>query len=337
MDNYCTYFDQHYLVRGLALYQSLKQHCAEFQLWVLCMDSVCYQALAKLQLPELHLIALDELERGDADLLRAKANRSLIEYYFTCTPSLPLYIFKHWPELQVITYIDADIFLFADPAPLFRELGDHSVAIVEHRFPRNIRRLEKLGRYNVGWLSFRRDRNGLACLAWWRERCLEWCYDRYEPTRFADQKYLDHWPSLFSGVVILRHKGVNVAPWNITNYRISADSGAVFVDDQPLICFHFHGLKHISERMYDPNLATYKAAATPALLAHVYAPYIQTLRSIAGTASTSNSIRYRGWLASLSRLLRAARGILAREYIFVRDGRLVYLNNQLRFSDLDSL
>ena len=109
---FCTYFDQHYLARGLALYQSIREHCSEFRLWVLCMDDTTYRILTELNLPGVYPIVLEEFERDDEPLKIAKTNRSRIEYYFTCTPSLPLYILNHWPEVGLITYIDADLFFF---------------------------------------------------------------------------------------------------------------------------------------------------------------------------------------------------------------------------------
>jgi len=91
MRYFCTYFDRNYLPRGLALYRSLQCHCPAFQLWVLCMDAACYETLSALALPDVHLIAREDFEAGDEGLLAAKQTRSLIEYYFTCTPSLPLW------------------------------------------------------------------------------------------------------------------------------------------------------------------------------------------------------------------------------------------------------
>ena len=166
--HFCTYFDRHYLTRGLALYRSLKQHCPRFVLWVLCMDKASEDALASRGLPEVRLIALEDFERGDDELLLAKGNRKPIEYYFTCTPSLPLYVLEHWPEVSTITYLDADLYFFADPAPLFEEFAaraDGSMAVVEHRFPPRLRAREQYGRFNVGWLSFRRDEHAQPACA----------------------------------------------------------------------------------------------------------------------------------------------------------------------------
>src|ERR1700736_5427900 len=188
MRNFCTYFDRHYLARALVLYDSLKRNCADFKLWMLCLDEESYTALEKLKLPEVSLISLNELERDDSQLLQAKTNRSLLEYYFTCTPSLPLFIFNRNSDVDLITYLDADLYFFSDVEPLFGEIGNHSVAIIAHRFSKDFRKHEWNGIYNVGWVTFRRDDNGLSCLQWWRDRCIEWCYDRVENNRFAAQK-----------------------------------------------------------------------------------------------------------------------------------------------------
>ncbi len=62
---YCTYFDHHYLLRGLALNHSLEQHCPSYKLFILCLDNACYQRLSELSLPNVRLISLPEFEEGD--------------------------------------------------------------------------------------------------------------------------------------------------------------------------------------------------------------------------------------------------------------------------------
>lgn len=279
MYNFCTYLDQHYLTRGLALYHSLQNHCPEFRLWILCMDHTAQEILAKLNLPDVHPIPLEEFEKNDEPLLRAKQNRSRIEYYFTCTPSLPLYIINHFNHVDLITYLDADLFFFSDPAPLFDELGCGSIAIVGHRFPARLKNLEKYGLYNVGWLSFRNDKIGLECLNWWRNLCLEWCYDRVEEDRFADQKYLDRFPERYGHDVIIQHKGANVGPWNIENYNLHTNGKTVLVDDQPLIFFHFQGFRQIISWVFDWGLGRYGLKMSQELANHIYITYIRALQN----------------------------------------------------------
>jgi len=280
MFNFCTYFDQHYLARGLALYRSLKEYCHPFKLWVLCMDDSAYQILMGLQLSEVHPISLEEFEHNDEPLKNTKTNRTKIEYYFTCTPSLPLYVLNNWVEVDLITYLDADLFFFSSPVPLFEELRDNSISIISHRFSPNLKNFERHGIYNVAWIAFRRDTNGLACLRWWRERCIEWCYDRLEDGKYADQKYLDDWPGRFQNVVVLQHKGANLALWNVANYRIGHQRGNVMVDAQPLIFYHFHGLKKTAPRLYDLGLDDYGVKPSWVLRRNIYAPYIRVLLNI---------------------------------------------------------
>ena len=106
------------------------------------------------------------------------------------------------------------------------ELGSSSVQIVPHRYaPEYLQFEESSGIYNVEWLTFRRDHRGLAALNWWRERCIEWCYDRPEPGRYADQKYLEELPRRFGGVRVLANVGGGVGPWNVSQYRLEAGMG----------------------------------------------------------------------------------------------------------------
>lgn len=338
MLHFCTYFDQHYLSRGLALYLSLKEHCLPFHLWVLCMDRISYEVLTQRSLPGLNPILLTDFEKEDEGLTEAKQSRNRIEYYFTCTPSLPLYIFRHQPEISMITYLDADLFFFDTPAPLFDEIADNSIAVIGHRYARRLNRRSKYGTYNVGWISFRRDEQGLACLNWWREKCLEWCYDRFENGRFADQKYLDAWPSLFDKLVVLKHKGANLAPWNIGNYQIRYCGTKVWVDEQPLVFFHFHGLHQVTPWLYDPNFAGSRAKLTKEIKQHILAPYICALSEVRSLYSpfasedalptgkrielktTGSTQRIRN---TLDKAVCALLSAINRNYLFVRNGRVI--------------
>jgi hypothetical protein len=307
------------------------------------MDHTAYEILEKLHLPGVHPLSLEEFERNDELLLRAKQNRSRIEYYFTCTPSLPLYILSNWPEVDLITYLDADLFFFASPAPLFEELGDGSIAIIGHRFSQHMRHLQKFGIFNVGWLSFRRDDDAFACLYWWRERCIEWCYDREEDGRFADQKYLDDWASRFKNVVVLEHKGANLAPWNVSNYRLYHDkSGILIVDNQPLIFFHFHGLKTITNWLYDPSWIFYSVKSSAILRKKIYAAYLKALIDanidLLGQHNLDSAlceVRYNlkwqrledhsiiGAIRRMRSLLRIGLDILMAKYFLVLGGRVI--------------
>jgi len=278
---FCTYFDSNYLDRGLALYQSLIRHSPEFRLWVLCFDDSTYEILQKLSLPGISPVSLRDFEKDDPALAKAKSNRRKVEYYFTCTPSLPLYVLKNNPAVDLITYLDADLFFFSSPEPALQELGEGSISIIGHRFPSRLKEREQWGIYNVGFLSFRNNNEGLVCLRWWRERCLEWCYDRVENGLCADQKYLDDFPKLFNKVVVLQHPGIGLAPWNIENHRIRVEAGRLFSNKQPLIFFHFAHFKRVTSWFCELGFTCYGALLGPDLRKYLYQPYVRELRQSA--------------------------------------------------------
>jgi hypothetical protein len=314
--HFCTYFDRHYLARGLALYRSLARHCEEFQLYVLCLDEVTQTTLLKLSLPNIVAISLKELESADPPLLLTKQSRSTIEYYFTCTAPFLLHVHSRFPEIDVINYVDADLFFFANPDPIFRELVGHSILIIEHRLVHHLSYLETAGKYNVGFLSFRLDTNGLACLRWWRERCLEWCYDRVEGDRFADQRYLDDWPTRFDGVRVLQHDGAGLAPWNVGRYQLARLAGTLFVGTKPLIFYHFHQLRILSAFLFDPHLDNFGINLGGPLARYVYLPYARELqREMLRDSSIRQLGNVRGSAPPTARdLLRA---FLHRRFLFV--------------------
>jgi hypothetical protein len=272
--HYCTYFDQRYLLMGLTLYHSLLEHAGDFKLWVLCFDEETYHILERMRLQRVELICLSEFE--NQDLLNVKNSRTPVEYYWTSTPDLPLYVFGRDASVPQVTYLDADLFFFAPPNPIEQEMGEGSILIVEHRYPPDLAYLAaESGIYNVSLLSFRRDANALACLNWWRARCLEWCYVRVEDGKMGDQKYLDDWPQRFSGVVVLKHVGCGVAPWNIQSYQIHRRDGAVRVDDVPLIFYHFHQFRPLGPNQFD-LAQRYRLSRQQIDL--IYRPYIAAIQ-----------------------------------------------------------
>lgn len=274
---FCTYFDSRYLSRGLVLYESLRRHAPWARLHALCMDDRAHEVLKRHSLPSVSPIRLADFEDGDTALLAAKRDRTRIEYFFTCTPSLPLYVLRKNPEIECVIYVDADCYFFSSPETIVEEMGAGSIYLVGHRYPESFHAAEEFGRYNVGILGFRNDREGLRCLQTWRSQCNAWCYDRRENGKFADQKYLDVWPEQFCGVVISRHPGVNLAPWNKANHTLHTEHGTPHVDGRPVVCYHFHGVRFYPFGIIEPQAIDYGAALSSTWLRLIYDPYLKLL------------------------------------------------------------
>jgi hypothetical protein len=175
--NYCTLFNSAYLARGLALYESLSRVCDQFQLYVFAFDDASFEYLKYKKLPNLTVISLHEFE--DQELLRIKPTRTAGEYCWTCTPSTILYCIEHY-NLDHCTYIDADMIFYSNPIVLNEEAGNRSVIITEHRYTPEYDQSATSGIYCVQYVLFKNDDAGMEVLRWWRNACIEWCYNRAE-------------------------------------------------------------------------------------------------------------------------------------------------------------
>ncbi len=290
MNHYCTYFDRGFLAQGLAMWTSLKAHDATAVLWVLALDEPAATALRKLGEPGLRVTALAEFEAAEPDLVAAKANRGKVEYYFTLTPCWPHWLLCTRPEIDAITYLDADLFFWSGPQPFFAAIANAgaSVGMTAHRYPPGLESLAVWGRFNVGIQYFRRDERGLAVLADWRARCLEWCYDRLEAERFADQKYLDAWPERFgSAVLVVAHPGINAAPWNWSGGRWEKNAAGLTVDGQPLVVFHFAKFRPLGGGVWDSGQLEF-AVMPRWLRVALYEPYWQALAAAERLAASTD-------------------------------------------------
>jgi len=240
MRYFVTLFDSNYLTRGLILFRSLMRYAGKFHLWIICFDDLAHELLTKLDLDNVTLVSLSEFE--DSELLRVKTQRTRAEYCWTCTPSTALYVLNQFPYVDAITYLDADLMFFSSPEPIFAEAGDTSILITEHRYLPEYDKAATNGIYNVQFVMFRRDSEGVKALNWWRDRCLEWCFARCEDNKFGDQKYLDDWTERFNNVHVLQHLGGGLAPWNATRYKLKKLGKNVYVETDILIFYHFHQL-----------------------------------------------------------------------------------------------
>lgn len=280
--HYCTYFDHVYLDRGLAMIRSLRKVDPVAAIVVLCLTPAVHRVLSSLAEPGVRLIRLEQFEQDNPDLFAVKETRCLRDYYFTLTPSLVCSVLQGVQPGDFVTYLDADLMFYSDPGPIYEAMVDASVGLVGHRWHWWTKRLEKYGRFNVGWVSFRNDAIGLQAARWWRERCIEWCYGCVDGDLFADQKYLDHIYARFPRVVEITHPGTNVGPWNICReaLRRGPDGSIVVGDGFRLIFFHFSGLKEIRPHVWLGSLPSYLGPFSSFVRREIFQPYIGLLGRI---------------------------------------------------------
>jgi hypothetical protein len=238
------------------------------------MNDKAYKILQKLHLKKVKLVSFGQF--ANDKLLELKQVRSKGEFAWTCSSNFTSFVLDNNPKISHIAYLDADLYFFGNPTPIYKEWGDDSVLITPHRLPPNKQHKEaKIGIFNVGMVGFKNNLIGKKCLHWWRDKCLDWCYDIYELDRYGDQLYLNQFPKLFKKVHILKHLGGNVAPWNVTQYQVKKTGNIVMIDGQTLVFYHFHALKQLGIDLQSIGSEGYKLDEQ--VIKHIYQPYIKTL------------------------------------------------------------
>lgn len=271
--NFTTLFNINYLSKGLALHESLLNNCTNFHLYIFAFDEATFKILNDKKLAFTTIISTQEFE--NESLLAVKTNRNIAEYCWTCTPFTIKYCIEKF-ELDCCTYIDADIYFYSDPSKLISGMDDNSVLITPHNYYHEYDQSAISGIYCVQFTSFKNTPDGLRVLNWWLNACLKWCYAEYEDGKMGDQKYLDSWPYMFDGVQICKNPGAGLAPWNLLTYTFKKNNDVLYVNNEKLIFFHFHALKHLSNNKW--YLGGYRIQKQ--IIVNIYNPYINALNRI---------------------------------------------------------
>ncbi len=247
----CAIASDAYVTRAMVLYSSLIRHQQNFHIWYCAVDDSAYEKLQRLNMRNATIIHVRELR--NQQLLDTMYSRKLDEFCWTLKPFLIKHLFdKH--NLKRVLYLDSDMYFFAPLANVYNEWGTYSFLMCTQRASEQIE--HACGMYQAGLIGVKNDHYGLNILHWWRDRCLEWCYDYFDETynRWGDQKYLDRVPNDFENIKIVTNVGINAAPWNImlnnVGYYVYQTYDKVFINSDMLSAYHF-GSIGISDSGYD--------------------------------------------------------------------------------------
>jgi hypothetical protein len=222
--------------------------------------------IEEIKLPDCYII--DKVEK----YIDSRIIKNITTKY---TPSetcwiLKSFIFDHLitEKYDYIFYLDSDIYFYGCLCELFKEINNKSILLTPHYLyeypddsctPSDLTLL-RAGIFNAGFIGVSNTPTAQRFLHWWQSKTLK--FGRNDPNKgmCGDQKWLDLVPILFEDVKICRHKGFNVAYWNLHERPITISDGIYYCDNEPLIFFHFSGfniiqksilkLSHHSNRMF---------------------------------------------------------------------------------------
>jgi len=275
--NFITYFDQHYLPKGLAMLRSLLRHNPDSEIYVVCCDDRTMDVVMDEDRNHVVPISLAVVEKYDKALAVSKTNRTWVEYLWTLTPTVMLWAIDNiCSMLAPIAYVDADLYFFASLDPLYTEVGNAVAAVIPHRWtPRHAVRLKPNGIYNVSWTYAQNSFAAMRFLTEWRNLCIDWCYSSGEHG-VGEQGHLDQLVPKYK-IHEVKHLGANLAPWSQEQYQYWKEGNNLIIDNYPLLFYHFHEFKHMDNGTVITRTGY---SLNEAVVSHIYLPYENEIREV---------------------------------------------------------
>lgn len=278
---YCSAFSGAYSYQGLILYDSIRKHDKSFTLFCVCLDNTAFEIMSTLRTENIVVIKVEQIEAYFEDLKSIKVTRTINEYAWTIKSSEMLYILEKHKEVDKIIWLDGDTQMLSSSEVIFDEWGNSSVILTEQYYTDNHEPLiNKYGRFQAGFVGFKRDNIGIEALSWWRRKCIEWCYSRFEKGRWADQKYLDKIPELFPNVCIVKNLGINMTPFILYRFNFEQQKylelrgNELYINNIKPVLYHYYGFRYFDASIYD--LCSYWMKFTRSTIELLYKPYMQS-------------------------------------------------------------
>lgn len=293
MHNYCTIVSQEYIHKILLLYNSLLEHDSNFRFFILCMSKKIKELLSMLKLENAILITIDQVEKVDKQFAAVKPQRNEKEYAWTSKASIFLYLFKNYPDINHLLWLDGDIMFYSSPEPIFQELEKCSLLLSKERFKGENKKLNNVyGIYNTGLMGLKRNNETIGFIRWYRRKCLQWCFDKIVPGKFSDQMHLNQISERLSWVKVIKNIGINVTAWNIQGCRVEKKDDGIYIDGVKLIFYHFSGFKCINPNEFELCIYIDLPEDVRRL---IYIPYVNKYRKMISFVNQFDSNHFKGF------------------------------------------
>ncbi|MBN23396.1 MAG: hypothetical protein CL678_19070 [Bdellovibrionaceae bacterium] len=247
---FVTYSCQNYIHRILALAESLENQDTECHLLIYTEDKKVSDIIAGYSFKKVSAVHFPEMYSEKYEEIIN--NRSRVGYIFTCKSFFLEDAMERFDGDWFI-WIDGDTSFFAEPDSVLN-LRSESILLTPHRFTSSFEIFKsQVGIYNAGVAGFKKNEIGKKCLSDWKLKCIDWC-DAYvddENQNFADQKYFDELSRKYEDHIFIPHAGFNAGPYSTLERNVKKEQNTIYIEDSPLILYHYQGLKILSPRWVD--------------------------------------------------------------------------------------
>ena len=241
-----TICSNNYLAQATILSDSLRVFEPGMQFFIFLCDrkstGIPYEDLGA------EVIPVEEIE-PDIALLAAKY--TLVELNTCLKPRAFQYLFSE-RAFERVLYFDPDIQIFHSLAPVLQALESAAILLTPHilrPIPWDERRPTEnmflnFGIYNLGFIGIMKSAESTHFLKWWKGHTYRAGYVDTHAGIFVDQLPVNLAPIFFEGVKVLLHPGLNMAPWNLHERKLTFTGGEILVNESlPLIFYHFSSFR----------------------------------------------------------------------------------------------
>lgn len=276
--NIATYTSVEYFSTFLTFYKTIEDK--KTSLYILCLDKEVELLIKKFNV-KCKFFHLHEID-NDFPKLRSRKFKNINEKIGVYRL---FYSYKLINDFNLsIHLIDSDTFFFTSPIKLneyINSLGA-SVAYAEHNYSYKKNKMsDKYGVYNAGYIFFKNNETARNFLQKYKSKCYDfitWEISQNKKNIFADQTYLEDLKNISNEIKIIKHKGINCAPWNIGNYKVKIVDETIFVDNDILIFYHFSGIRYIFNNIFLFNLFYYNQKNLSNVKNIIYQKYLKLLK-----------------------------------------------------------
>jgi len=248
-----TIVSKNYMHYALSVRESFLQNNKDTSFYIFLMDKLTtkeeIEIFQELNEHNIQIIGFEEIESKIDSLL---VNKMLFKYtILEMNTGVKPFAMEYLLNIgfEKVIYIDPDICFYQPITEILSSLDKYDILLTPHilepyfdqKSPSELD-IMKGGVYNLGFIAVKNTKNVISFTHWWQERLSEYGYSDIKNGMFTDQKWMDLTPSLFHKVCIFKDPGHNVAYWNLHERNMEFNNGIWYVNDKPLVFFHYSGL-----------------------------------------------------------------------------------------------
>lgn len=253
---FCTSACLNHLAKTQVLAHSLKKHMPHSKLVVCLIEKSLPPLTISPVIDEIVLAKDMGYENFESTIFKYN------QYEASCFCKGPLlkYVYDKYSEENSIIYIDSDTKIYSRFEELHKIFLSSNIILTPHFVlpPSNTHTiwgenaeilLLRVGVVNGGFIGVKRSEESENFLKWWCLKLRNYAFQDEKNGFFTDQKWLTPALVLFNGIHLFKHRGYNLAFWNVNQYKITETKNTILIENEPLRFFHYSHAKWLSENI----------------------------------------------------------------------------------------